>query len=142
MGAAPGNPESVFAVLDAAARKRSTRTLALQLVFSAGLATAIVAATPHWWYIAALLGAPACYAFWGLLTVSADRRTGGPAVPRILAFGTAAAGTLLALAGASGLALALFTGHGRSPYNACGPSSTTAQCQAWAHPPPARFPLP
>jgi len=51
-------------------------------------------------------------------------------VPMLLA----AAGTLTAAAGLVGLALAAWTGEGRSPYDPCGPRSRNAYCQAIAHP--------
>jgi hypothetical protein len=142
MVAALANPQTIFSVLGAAARRRSSRALALQLLLSTGAAVALLVAEPRLWFCAALLGVPASYAAWGLLTATAGSRARAPVLLRMLAVATAVAGTLLAFAGTVGLALALFTGHGRSPYDACGPGSNSAYCQATMHPPEARAPLP
>jgi hypothetical protein len=56
MVAAFGHQETVFTVLGQAARKRGARSLAVQLVVSGTVATAILLSAPHWWSVAFLAG--------------------------------------------------------------------------------------
>jgi hypothetical protein len=142
MVAAPANPSSLFAVLGTAARQRTSRGLATQLIACLTLSAIVITLAPQWWSLAALLGAPSAYAAWGLMVHRLERRPAPVGVLGLFASMVAAAGGMLAVAGVVGLALALFTGHGRSPYDACGTGATTARCRAIENPPPGRSPIP
>jgi hypothetical protein len=128
--------ESVFTVLDAAARRRGPISLALQHLATLAVILAIVVLAPQWWSIACLLGAGAMYSLWGLTA-----HTIGEAAARPVRVGFAAVGATLAIAGTIGLAMALFTGTGKSPYNACGEGATDKRCEALARPPKGSGPI-
>jgi hypothetical protein len=125
----PGN-ETVFTVLDAAARKRGTISLALQHVASVLVIIAIIALAPQLWPLACLIGAGAMYSLWGL-TVHA---IGESTAARPVGIGFSAAGGILAIAGVIGLALAMYTGNARGIKEPCGKYTTNKMCQAWQHP--------
>lgn len=112
--AAHGPNESVFAMLATRARRRGVGSLAHQCTTCALAAVSITLIAPPAWPIAAALGAAACYAAWGLL----DRREPSPvraAAMRALV----SVATVLVISVCAGLALAAFTGDGRSPYGTC-----------------------
>jgi hypothetical protein len=129
--------ESIFGVLGGQARSRALHSLTVQLVL--GVVTGIVVqrVAPHWWSVSVLLFAAACYAGWGLLARGIGR---GPLPPARWALNlsrlVAAAATVLVATGIIGLALALFTGHGRSPYDPCGVGATSRYCQGLKAPVP------
>ena len=133
MVAARLNHETVFTVLGNAARRRGVPGLVAQLVVSTAAATAILTSVPQWWSLALLAGWSAAYAAWGLLARAIESR------PLLVA--VAAIGTVMAFAGVVGLAIALFTGTGKSPYNACGEGNREARCQAWEKPPVTTGPI-
>lgn len=140
MVAARLNHETVFSVLGNAARRRGAPGLVAQLVVSTAAATAILTSAPQWWSLALLAGWSAAYSAWGLLVRSVESESSR--LPRrSLLVAVAAIGTLLAFAGVVGLAVALFTGTGKSPYNACGAGATDARCQAWEKPPVTTGPI-
>jgi hypothetical protein len=108
------HPGTVFGVFAMRARRRSTRSLARQVIACALATVSLLVFVPTWWPIGAALAAGACYAAWGLL----DRR------PRFglmdVGLRTLAALTaVLALTAVVGVGLAAFTGDGRSPYGTC-----------------------
>lgn len=106
--------DTMFDVFATRARRRSRRSLLEQAVPCSLGALSIVLFAPAWWPVAAMLGAAAGYAAWGLL----DRlpsSTGRRVALRALATMT----TVLSLLAVTGLGLAAFTGDGRSPYGTC-----------------------
>jgi hypothetical protein len=123
---------TIYSVLGQAARRRGRRGLVFQLAICVITGGALLAVAPHWWSVAAILGAVACYAAWGLAVssvgVAAGRLTQLPIAVAVL-------GSTLAAAGLFGLAAAMFTGHGRSPYTPCGPGANSAYCRATTAPP-------
>jgi hypothetical protein len=142
MVAALANGESLFGVLGTAARRRTVPGLAIQLLVCGAIGALILAVAPAWWPVASLLGAPTGYAAWGLLARRLDRSPPDSLALHEASFAVAVTGTVCALAGILGLALALYTGEGRSPYNACGTDATHPRCRAWADPPSGRLPIP
>jgi len=134
MVAAFGHHETVFTVLGQAARKRSARSLAVQLVVSGAVATAILLSAPHWWSVAFLAGWSAAYSAWGLLVRLSERREAKSLEALLVAIATL--GTALAIAGIVGIGLAIYSGNGRGVKNACGKGSTNELCQAFANPTP------
>ena len=111
---ARGTNESVFALFAMRARRRASQSLARQLIVCALTAASTMLAIPRAWPMAAALGAGACYAAWGLL----DRRERSPL--RVAAMrALAGVATALVISVCAGLALAAFTGDGRSPYGQC-----------------------
>ena len=110
----PRDGETVFDVFAARARRRSRMSLFEQAVPCALAALSILAFAPAWWPVAAILGAAACYAGWGLL----DRTPTSPG-RRLALRALATIATVLALLAVTGLGLAAFTGDGRSPYGTC-----------------------
>ena len=134
MVAAHPHSETVFSVLGDAARRRGPHSLAAQLVLSSAAAAAILLAAPQWWSLAFLAGWSAAWSAWGLLVRFHEVREAHPRPLDALLVTIAAAGTTLAIVGIVGVAIALFTGNGKSPYNACGAGATDARCQAWANP--------
>ena len=126
---------TIFTVLGDAARRRRPRGLVAQLLVSTALAGALAVTAPHWWSVSALLGAVSAYAAWGVVAAFFPRvAAGGPL--RVVQMLIGGLGVSLAAAGILGLAAALFTGTGRSPYTPCGPGATSAYCQAHKAPPP------
>ena|SRR5687768_8443359 len=134
MVAAFGHQETVFTVLAQAARKRGARSLAVQLVLSGAVATAILVAAPHWWSVAFLAGWSAAYSAWGLLARLSERREAKSLKALLVAIATL--GTALAVAGIVGVGLAIYSGNARGVKNACGKGSTNELCQAFANPAP------
>jgi hypothetical protein len=135
MVAALPHNATIFSVLGDAARRRTTRGLVMQLVICVALSGALLIVAPQWWSVAALLGAIASYAAWGVWAAGSTRAAPVPAlqhVPHLIA----SLGTALAAAGLVGLAAALFTGTGRSPYTPCGRGASSAYCRATTSPPP------
>lgn len=110
----PRDGDSIFDVFAARARRRSVTSLLEQAVPCALAALFIVRFASGWWPVAAMLGAAACYAGWGLL----DRRPMSPG-RRLALRALATTATLLSLLAVTGLGLAAFTGDGRSPYGTC-----------------------
>lgn len=141
MVAARLNHETVFTVLGDAARRRGVPGLVAQLVVSTAAATAIFTSVPQWWSLALLAGWSAAYAAWGLLARAVESHEAPGRSLRPLLVAVAAIGTAMAFAGVVGLAIALFTGTGKSPYNACGEGSREARCQAWEKPPVTTGPI-
>lgn len=134
MVAAFGRQETVFTVLGLAARKRGARSLALQLIVSGAVATAIMISAPHWWSVAFLAGWSAAYSAWGLLVRFSEKREAKSL--RALLIAIATLGTALAIAGVVGIGLAIYSGNARGVKNACGKGSTNELCQAFANPAP------
>jgi hypothetical protein len=135
MVAALADNSTIYRVLASAARFRSPRSLAYQLISCMIVGATILALAPNWWPAAALVGTAATYASWGLLDhfgASASGRS--RSVVRHLLMLVAGAGTGFALAGLIGIALAFWAGSGRSPYDACGPNATHARCEAMRRP--------
>lgn len=123
---------TIYSVLGEAARKRGRRGLVIQLTACAITGGALLVVAPQWWSMSALLGAVACYAAWGLTVTPFGAASGRlTRVP----IAVAALGSTLAVAGLLGLAAAMFTGHGRSPYTPCGPGANSAYCRATTAPP-------
>lgn len=106
--------QTVFQVFAGRARDRSHRSLVQQAIACALAATVTLVAAPGWWPAAAMLGAAASYAGWGLLERRPSSRHRSLAL-RILAVSA----TVLALLAIVGVGLAAFTGDGRSPYGTC-----------------------
>jgi hypothetical protein len=106
--------ESVFSLFASRARRRSTRSFTVQCAACVLAAALIMIELPLWWPVAAAIAAGACYAGWGLVDRRQRSRVGALAT-KALAIGT----TLLTIVAAAGLALAAFTGDGRSPYGTC-----------------------
>ncbi len=135
MVAALAGRETVFSVLATSARARAGRSLALQLAVCVAGAGLVLLTAPAWWSVAALMLAGGTHAAWGLLVrrlSTKPSRTAGEALVAV-----AALGTVLAVSGMVGLAAALFTGSGRSPYDACGVNANSAFCKAMRAPAPA-----
>jgi len=110
----PRDGDSLFDVFAARARRRSLMSLLEQAVPCALAALFILGFASAWWPVAAILGAAACYAGWGLL----DRMPISPG-RRLALHALATIATLLSLLAATGVGLAAFTGDGRSPYGTC-----------------------
>ena len=125
---------SIFTVLGAAARDRSRLALALQCTVCACVALALWRMSPALWSASALCSAGALHACWGLLDRARDARTSSGGLRRRVSVCVASAGAGLAVIGVVGVAAAMFTGHGRSPYDACGPHATSSYCEALRHP--------
>ncbi|HEX6313635.1 MAG TPA: hypothetical protein VFZ73_02205 [Gemmatimonadaceae bacterium] len=134
--------ETVFTVLGAAARRRDTHGLVIQLVISAIMCVAIMVLTPQWWSVAFLAGWSAAYAAWGLTARIAERHTHHERPLHALLLGIATLGTVLAVSGILGLGLAFYSGNAAGIKNACGKGSTNKLCQAWQHPPQTSRPIP
>ena len=139
MVAAHGH-ETVFTVLGDAARRRTARSLATQLVLSGTAAGTILILAPQWWSLAFLAGWSAAYSAWGLLVRVAETREAGSLQALLLTI--AAAGTALAVAGIIGVGLAIYSGNAAGIKNACGKGSTHPRCQAFASPTPFKGPIP
>lgn len=137
MVVASGHHETVFTVLGDAARKRGARSLAVQLVLSAGTASAILTAAPQSWSLAFLAGWSATYSAWGLLVRLKERKSSKAALLGALLTTLAALGTALAIAGIIGIGLAIYLGDAAGAKNTCGKASTSLRCQASANPPQA-----
>lgn len=136
------NSETVFTVLGNAARKRTSRSLAVQLVVSGAAAGAILLTAPHWWSLAFLAGWSTAYAAWGLLVRFVEGRASHPRPLDALLVAIVATGTALAVAGIIGVGLAIYTGNARGVKEACGKGSTNERCQAWANPTKVNRPVP
>ena len=134
MVAAFGRQETVFTVLGQAARRRGARSLAVQLIVSGAIATAILLSAPHWWSVAFLAGWSAAYSAWGLLVRLYEKREARSLGALLVAIATL--GTALAIAGVVGIGLALYSGNARGVKNACGRNSTNELCQAFRNPAP------
>jgi hypothetical protein len=138
MVAAFANHDTVFTVLGSAARGRSRRSLAAQGVACLAVAAALMVTTAQWWSLSAIALAGALHAGWGLVVrLLAGRQPESVRVLRHAPLLLAAAATGLAVLGVTGLAITLFTGQGRSPYDPCGPHATSAYCHALQQPTPA-----
>lgn len=97
------------------ARRRAVGSLARQLIACAMAAIVVVVlSAPPAWPLAAAAGAGACYAAWGLLDRRDRSRLGTVAMRALAALATA-----FVISVCVGLALAAFTGDGRSPYGMC-----------------------
>jgi ABC-type phosphate transport system permease subunit len=129
--------ETVFTVLGDAARKRSARSLVVQLVLSGAIAAAIMTGAPRWWSFAFLAGWSATYSAWGLLVRLRERESTTTQLLGALMTAIAALGTVLAIAGIIGIGLAIYLGDAAGAKNRCGRGSTSPRCQASAHPPAA-----
>ena len=127
MVAAFGRQETVFTVLGQAARKRGARSLAVQLIVSGAIATAILLSAPHWWSVAFLAGWSAAYSAWGLVVRVYEKREAKSL--RALLVAIATLGTALAIAGVIGVGLAIYSGDAAGAKNRCGRRSTTPRCQ-------------
>jgi hypothetical protein len=141
MVAAQANHETVFSVLGESARRRGARTLSAQLVLSVVTGASILLAAPQWWSIACLAGWSAAYSAWGLIVRRVEAKPAHARVLDAVLATIAATGATLAFVGLIGLAMALFTGTGKSPYNACGQGATDARCQALDKPPVTKGPI-
>ena len=111
---ARGASESVFALFAMRARRRAISSLARQLLACSLAAVLILAVAPQMWPVAAALGAGACYAAWGVL-----ERRGRSRFHVVAMRALAGVATALVISVCIGLALAAFTGDGRSPYGTC-----------------------
>ena len=111
---AHGANESVFAMFATRARRRAVGSLARQLIACAVAAIFVMLIAPPAWPVAAAASAGACYAAWGLLDRRAQSRLGAVAMRALAGLATA-----LVISVCVGLALAAFTGDGRSPYGMC-----------------------
>ena len=131
MVAAFGHHETVFTVLGQAARRRGAKSLALQLILSGALATAILISAPHWWSVAFLAGWSAAYSAWGLVVRLYEKREVKSLKALLVAIATL--GTALAVAGVIGVGLAIYSGDAAGAKNRCGRKSTNPRCQT--HPP-------
>ena len=136
------NHETVFTVLGEAARRRSSRSLAAQLILSAVTGASVLVMVPHWWSVAFLAGWSAAYSAWGLLSRYAETRGLHARSFRALLVMVAGLGTAFAITGLLGIGLAFYTGNAAGAKTTCGPRSTSAYCQASAHPRQATGPLP
>jgi hypothetical protein len=105
---------SVFQVFAARARRRSRRSLLAQAIGCLVAAGATIPLAASWWPVAAILGAAASYASWGLVDRQ-PRFIHNRLALRVLAAVT----TIFMLLGVIGIGLAAFTGDGRSPYGTC-----------------------
>jgi len=131
MVAAFEHHETVFTVLGDAARKRSARSLAAQLILSGAIAAFILSTAPRWWSLAFLAGWSATYAAWGLLVRLKERQSSSVAMLGALMTGIAALGTALAIAGIIGIGLAIYLGDAAGAKNSrCSKASTSPRCQA------------
>jgi len=110
----PRDGETVFDVFAARARRRSRVSLLEQAVPSALAGLSLVFLAPDWWPVAALLGASASYAAWGLL-----ERVPSSAGRRVVLRAVATITVALSVLALTGVGLAAFTGDGRSPYGTC-----------------------
>ena len=137
MVAAFEHHETVFTVLGDAARKRSARSLVVQLVLSGAVAAAIMTVAPRWWSFAFLAGWSAAYAAWGLLVRLRERESATPRLLGALMTAIAALGTALAVAGIIGFGLAIYLGDAAGAKNRCGKASSSTRCQGL--PPQASF---
>jgi hypothetical protein len=106
--------ETVFHMFAARARGRSRHSLAVQLGTCASAAVSLVLVAPAWWPMAAMLGAYAGFAAWGLVD-RGHRSLGARFTLRAIATMT----TVLVLMAVTGAAFAAFTGDGPSPYGTC-----------------------
>jgi hypothetical protein len=106
--------QTVFDVFAARARRRSSTSLVEQALGSAVGGLAIVTLAFAWWPLAAMLGASASYAAWGLL-----ERLPSSAVRRAVLRAVATITVALSILAVTGVGLAAFTGDGRSPYGMC-----------------------
>ena len=106
--------ETVFQVFAARARRRTRRSLLEQAMACSVAAAMTMVFAPSWWPAAAMLGAAASYASWGLLD-----RLPRSLHNRLALHLLAAVATVLTLVAATGVGLAAFTGDGRSPYGTC-----------------------
>jgi hypothetical protein len=127
--------DTIFTVLGDAARQRRPRGLLAQLAICLAAGIALLLMAPRWWSVAALAGAVASHAAWGLAAAYLAPRTPGTTLQHVPPL-IGGLGTALAAAGLLGLAAALFTGTGRSPYTPCGPGARSAYCRATTSPPP------
>jgi len=134
MVAAHLNHETVFTVLGEAARRRSTRSLAAQLILSLVTGASILVIAPNWWSIAFLASGSAAYSAWGLLSRYAETRGLHARSFHALLVMVSGLGAAFAIAGLWGLGLAFYTGDAPGAKTTCGPRSTSAYCQASAHP--------
>ena len=66
----------------------------------------------------------------------------GLAVFLALLVAIATLGTPLAVAGIVGVGLAIYSGNAQGVKQPCGKNSTNELCQAFAHPTPAKHPIP
>ena len=122
------------------ARRRGARSLALQLIVSGAIGTAILLAAPHWWSAAFLAGWSAAYSAWGLLVRLYEKREAQSLKALLVAIATL--GTALAIAGIVGIGLAIYSGNARGVKDACGKGSTNELCQAFASPTPVTKKIP
>ena len=106
--------ETVFQVFATRARRRTRRSLLGQAIACSVAAALTIVLAPSWWPVAAMVGAAAGYAGWGLLD-----RSPQPLRNRLTLNVLAAAVTVLVLLGIVGVGLAAFTGDGPSPYGTC-----------------------
>lgn len=134
--------ETVFSVLGAAARRRSPRSLAVQLVLSMGVVSAILLTAPQWWSIAFLAGWSAAYAAWGLLVRIVEAREPHARSLDALLVTIAALGSTLAIAGIIGIGLVIYSGNAKGVKEPCGKGSTNELCQAWKNPTVKRGQIP
>ncbi len=141
MVAAQANHQTVFSVLGDSARQRSARTLVAQVVMSVITSVTILLVVPQWWSIACLAGWSAAYSVWGLLVRRVESKPAHARVLDAVLASVAATGATLAFVGVIGLAMALFTGTGKSPYDACGEGAKEARCQALENPPVTKGPI-
>jgi hypothetical protein len=137
MVAAHGH-ETVYTVLAAAAKRRGTVGLFVQLVVSVAITTALLVAAPHWWSLAFLSGWSAAYAGWGLLVRVTESDEGRPASLGVMLKSIAALGTFLAIAGIIGIGLAIYSGNARGVKEPCGVNATSKYCRALANPSPTQ----
>ena len=110
----PHDGETVFDVFAARARRRWRVSLFEQAVPCGLAGLAIVLLAPAWWPVAAVLGASAGYATWGLL-----ERLPSSAALRVVLRAVATITVALSIVAFTGVGLAAFTGDGPSPYGTC-----------------------
>src|SRR5262245_58864259 len=122
------NHETIFTVLGEAARRRSSRSLAAQLILSAVTAGSILLMAPEWWSVAFLAGWSATYSAWGLLAHYAESRGLHARSFHALLVMVAGLGAAFAVVGAIGIGLAFYTGNAAGAKTTCGPRSTSAYC--------------
>lgn len=142
MVAAQVRQDTVFTVLGDAARRRTPRSLVVQLVVSVAMVAAVLNAASQWWSFAFLAACFAAYAAWGLLIRVVESREAHPRSLDAVLVTIAALGTALAVAGIIGVGLAIYSGNARGVKDACGKGSTNELCQAWANPVPSSRPIP
>ena len=127
--------DTVFTVLGHAARQRSARSLALQLVVSAIVSATVLVVAPHWWSVAFLAGWSAAYSAWGLVARLAESGDGRRPSLNALLKTIATIGTALAIAGIIGIGLAIYSGDAAGAKNGrCVRNATSKRCEAWQHP--------